>query len=191
MKKLFQNSIFAKLMDSPWWWSAGIALLLFVGGFVVMPIELAATGLFAALPFIVVAVIALVRQWRNPSSARVEVVTGAVANMSWADFSKMIEAGFQRDGCDVQRLNLPAADFALRKDGHEAIVSAKRWKAARIGIEPLRELRAVCEKRGAREAIFIALGDISDTAMQYARSEGVSLMAAPQLAKLLRNQKFL
>jgi len=70
-----------------------------------------------------------------------------------------------------------------------AIVSAKRWKAARNGVEPLRELQAVREKRGAREAIYIALGDVSDNALQYAKAQGVSLMTAPELSKLLRDLK--
>ncbi|SAI41908.1 membrane protein [Bordetella ansorpii] len=186
----FQNSIFAVLARSPWWMSAGVALLLSVLGFVALPLEYAAMGMFAAVPFVVTAGIALRRQWKNPSGARVQAVTDAVAGMSWATFSTLAEAGFRRDGCEVRRLQLPAADFALTKDGHEAIVSARRWKAARIGVEPLRELQAVREKRGAREAIFIALGEVSDTAVQYAKAQNVSLMTAPELAKLLRDQTF-
>ncbi|WP_144633613.1 restriction endonuclease [Bordetella genomosp. 13] len=186
----FQNSIFARLSRSPWWWSAGVAVLLSVGGFAALPVEFAAMGVFAAIPFVVVAIVAAVKQWRNPSDARVQAVAQAAAGMSWATFSTLAEAGFTRDGCQVQRLQTAGADFSLTKDGNEAIVSAKRWKAARIGIEPLRELQAVREKRGAREAIFIALGEVSDTAIQYARTQGLALMTAPELAKLLRDQKF-
>ena len=112
-----------------------------------------------------------------------------IRDRSWTEFAAAVEAGFRRDGCEVERLNAPGADFALSKDGHVALVSAKRWKAARTGVEPLRELQAVREKRGAREAIYIALGDVSDNALQYARAQGVSLMTAPELAKLLRDLK--
>ena len=62
-------------------------------------------------------------------------------------------------------------------------------QAARVGVEPLRELQAERERRGAREAIYIALGDVSDKALQYARAQGVSLMTAPELTKLLRDLK--
>ncbi|XXS61946.1 restriction endonuclease [Achromobacter xylosoxidans] len=113
----------------------------------------------------------------------------AAAAMSWQQFAATVEAGFRRDGCEVERLQGPGADFALTKDGHVAMVGAKRWKAARVGVEPLRELQAAREKRGAREAIYIALGEVSDNALQYARAEGVSLMTAPELAKLLRDLK--
>lgn len=187
--KMSQNSIFAVLLRSPWWMSAGVAVLLSAGGFAALPLEYAAMGVFAAVPFAVISLMAAYKQLRAPSGARVQAVTEAVAAMSWADFSRTVEAGFRRDGCEVERLQTPGADFALSKDGHVAIVSAKRWKAARTGVEPLRELQAVREKRGAREAIYIALGDVSDNALQYAKAQGVSLMTAPELSKLLRDLK--
>ncbi|MNK40627.1 Restriction endonuclease [compost metagenome] len=187
--KMSQNSIFAVLLRSPWWMSAGVALLLCVGGFAALPLDYAAMGVFAAVPFAVISIMAAYKQLRAPSGTRVQAVAEATAAMSWADFSKTVEAGFRRDGCEVERLQLPGADFALSKDGHVAIVSAKRWKAARVGVEPLRDLQAVREKRGAREAIYIALGDVSDNALQYAKSQGVSLMTAPELTKLLRDLK--
>lgn len=187
--KMSQNSIFAVLLRSPWWMSAGVAVLLCAGGFAALPLEYAAMGVFAAVPFAVISLMAAYKQMRAPSGARVQAVTEAVAAMSWADFSRTVEAGFRRDGCEVERLQTPGADFALSKDGHVAIVSAKRWKAARNGVEPLRELQAVREKRGAREAIYIALGDVSDNALQYAKAQGVSLMTAPELSKLLRDLK--
>lgn len=187
--KMSQNSIFAVLLRSPWWMSAGVAVLLSAGGFAALPLEYAAMGVFAAVPFAVISLMAAYKQLRAPSGARVQAVTEAVAAMSWADFSRTVEAGFRRDGCEVERLQTPGADFALAKDGHVAIVSAKRWKAARNGVEPLRELQAVREKRGAREAIYIALGDVSDNALQYAKAQGVSLMTAPELSKLLRDLK--
>lgn len=187
--KMSQNSIFAVLLRSPWWMSAGVAVLLCAGGFAALPLEYAAMGVFAAVPFAVISLMAAYKQLRAPSGARVQAVTEAVAAMSWADFSRTVEAGFRRDGCEVERLQAPGADFALTKDGHVAIVSAKRWKAARNGVEPLRELQAVREKRGAREAIYIALGDVSDNALKYAKAQGVSLMTAPELSKLLRDLK--
>ncbi|MCD0499060.1 restriction endonuclease [Achromobacter sp. MY14] len=187
--KMAKNSIFAVLLRSPWWMSAGVAVLLSAGGFAALPLEYAAMGVFAAVPFAVIAIMAAYKQLRAPSETRVQAVAEAAAAMTWVEFANTVEAGFKRDGCEVQRLQTPGADFALSKDGHVAIVSAKRWKAARVGVEPLRELQAAREKRGAREAIYIALGDVSDNAWQYAKAQGVSLMTAPELAKLLRDLK--
>lgn len=188
--KMSRNSIFAVLLRSPWWMSAGVALLLCIAGFAALPKDVAAFGVFAAVPFAVISIIAAWKQWQRPSDARVQAVAEGAGGMPWPAFADMLAAGFQRDGCEVQRLNLPGADFALSRNGSVAVVSAKRWKAARIGIEPLRELQAAREKRGAREAIFIALGEVSENARQYAASQGVSVMAAAELAKLLRDSKF-
>lgn len=102
-------------------------------------------GVFAAVPFAVISIMAAYKQLRAPSDTRVQAVAEATAAMSWADFANTVEAGFKRDGCEVQRLQTPGADFALSKDGHVAIVSAKRWKAARVGVDPLRELQAARE----------------------------------------------
>ncbi|MDZ5687879.1 restriction endonuclease [Achromobacter xylosoxidans] len=146
-------------------------------------------GVFAVGLLVWIAVMVADRRLRALWGARVEAVAQAAAAMSWQQFAATVEAGFRRDGCEVERLQGPGADFALTKDGHVAMVGAKRWKAARVGVEPLRELQAAREKRGAREAIYIALGEVSDNALQYARAQGVSLMTAPELAKLLRDLK--
>ncbi len=70
--RMSQNSIFAVLLRSPWWMSAGVALLLSVGGFAALPLEYAAMGVFAAVPFAVIAIIAAYRQLRAPAGARRE-----------------------------------------------------------------------------------------------------------------------
>ncbi|OZI70680.1 restriction endonuclease [Bordetella genomosp. 12] len=188
--KMSQDSIFAVLLRSPWWMSAGVALVLCVGGFAVLPKDLAAMGVFVAVPFAAISVISAVRRWNKPSEARVLAVAEAVAAMSWAEFANTAQAGFERDGCQVERLQTPGADFSLRKKDKEAVVSARRWKAASIGVEPLRELQSLREKRGAGEAIFITLGEVSDKAWHYAKLQNISLMTAPELAKLLHGQTF-
>ncbi|MGU9989767.1 restriction endonuclease [Bordetella avium] len=187
--KLSQNSIFAVLLRSPWWMSAGVAVFLCVAAFGALPKDFAAVAVFSAVPFAIISLLSAVRQWKKPSEARVLAVAQAVADMSWAQFADTAEAGFKRDGCEVERLQTAGADFLLRRGDHQALVSARRWKAAAVGVEPLRELQALREKRGAREAIFIALGDVSDKAWHYARLQDVSLMTAPELAQLLRDQK--
>lgn len=184
-----RDSIFGVLLRSPWWMSAGIAAVLIVGAVAALPREYWAIGVFASIPFVVIAVLAGWRQLRTPSSSRVAAIAAAAAAMPWPAFSSAIRTGFERDGCEVERLNGAGADFALTKAGHIAVVSAQRWKAARTGIEPVRELQAARERRAAHEAIYIALGEISPSAREYASAHGISFMTAPELAKLLRHSK--
>ena len=62
--KMPRNSIFAVLLRSPWWISAAIAALLSAGGFAALPLEYAAMGVFAAIPFAVIAIMAAWKQLR-------------------------------------------------------------------------------------------------------------------------------
>ena len=88
--KMPRNSIFAVLLRSPWWISAAIAALLSVGGFAALPLEYAAMGVFAAIPFAVIAIMAAWKQLRAPSETRVQAVAQAAAAMSWTDFSRTV-----------------------------------------------------------------------------------------------------
>jgi restriction system protein len=184
-----KDSIFGVLMRSPWWMSAGIAVLIIAVGVAALPREYWAVAVFASIPFAVIAVLAGFRQLSTPSAARVDAIAAAAVTMTWATFSSAIQAGFERDGCQVGRLNESGADFSLTKGDHVALVNAKRWKAARTGTDPLRELQAARERRGAREAIYVTLGEVSPGALQYAEANGISFMTAAELAKLLKDTK--
>jgi len=183
------NSIFGVLLRSPWWMGAGAAVLVILSAVALLPRQYWGAGGFAAIPFIVVSGLAGWRQLRTPSAERVEAVATAVAAMPWPAFAKTLQGGFERDGCQVERLNTGGADFALTKAGRVAVVSAQRWKAARIGVEPVRALQAAREARGAPEAVYVALGEISAAAREYAAANGISFMTAAELAKLLCDLK--
>ncbi|AOB32752.1 hypothetical protein AKI39_21435 [Bordetella sp. H567] len=184
-----RDSIFGVLLRSPWWMSAGIATVLIIGAVAALPREYWAIGVFASIPFVVIAVLAGMRGLRTPSPARVQAIAAAAAAMPWPAFSNAVQAGFERDGCQVERLNGGGANFALTKDGHIALVSADRWKAARTGIDAVQRLQAARERRAAHEAIYIALGEISAPAREYAAAHDISFMTAPDLARLLRDWK--
>ncbi|OZI19227.1 hypothetical protein CAL26_16395 [Bordetella genomosp. 9] len=182
-----RNSIFGVLLRSPWWMSAGIAAALLVGAVAALPREYWAIGVFASIPFVVIAFLAGWRQLRTPSDSRVEAIAAAAAAMSWPAFAAAIRSGLERDGCQVEAYPGAGADFVLSKGDHIAVLSAQRWKAARTGVEPVRALQAARERRQAREAIYVALGEVSPSAREYAATHGVSFMTAPELAKLLRH----
>ena len=181
--KMPRNSIFAVLLRSPWWISAAIAALLSAGGFAALPLEYAAMGVFAAIPFAVIAIMAAWKQLRAPSETRVQAVAQAAAAMSWTDFSRTVQAGFQRDGCEVERLQAPGADFALsgRPRRH------RRCPALEGGARRRRALARIAGRtrtpRRARSHLHRP-GRSARHALQYARANGVSLMQAPELAKL-------
>ena len=184
--KLAKNSMFAVLLRSPWWISALIALALGMLGYALLPERFRVAGALSGFPFVVIAVIAAYRQWRQPSAARVVQTQQALATMAWPAFAALLEQAFRRDGYKVQRGAVAAVDFELERDGRRMLVCARRWKSARTGLEGLRALQAAREAAGVPDALFIGLGEISENAQPFAAQHRIAVWQAAELAQALR-----
>jgi restriction system protein len=183
--KMSPNSLFAILLRSSFWISFAIAVALALAARFILP---GAYGNFAAsiaIPFVIIGVIVAWKQREVPSDARIASTVEAVSAMSWRDFSALIEQAFQRDGYVVTRTT-GAADFMLLKAGRTSLVSCKRWKAASLGLEPLRELEAERQAQEARGSIYVCTGNVSDNARRFAADHKIVLMQELELTRLLR-----
>ncbi len=181
-----KNSLFAILLRSPWWISAAIGVVMAVLAAALLPEQFRFVGAMSALPLLVIAAIAARRQWKAPSAARVSRTLEAVGAMPWAAFAGLLEQGFERDGFTVQRRNGGAADFELERAGRRTLVSARRWKSARIGVEPLRALQAERERAQAQDAMHIGLGELSEGARAFATDQGIAVWQGADLARALQ-----
>lgn len=179
------NSLFAVLLRSPWWISFAIAVAFAAIARFVLPPQYVVFGAMGALPFVVIGCMAGWRQFKAPSAKSVATQLEAVQAMSWRDFAAALEAAFMRDGYTVEKINAPAADLLLTKGYRTSVVSAKRWKAASVGVEALRDLDTMAQKREAQESIYVTLGTVSDNAAIFARENSVRLLQAQELAVLL------
>lgn len=186
--KIAENSLFAQLLRSPWWVSFAIAGVLMFGLRMLLPEQLMPYAFFVPFPFAIIGVIAAWKQWQLPSAARVKSTVEAVTAMSWRDFSALLEQAFTRDGYTVTPMN-GAVDFKLTKTGRTSFVSGKRWKAASLGLEPLRELYAARQAQDAHEAIFISLATLTENAQGFVTDRKIVLMQGAELARLLRLPK--
>jgi restriction system protein len=190
--KLPPNSLFAVLLRSPWWVSLLIAAVLGLVAAALLPDQFRVVGALSGFPFIVIAAMAAQRQWRLPGAARVQHTQAAVSAMAWPAFQALLDAGFRRSGFEV----LPAAgggdavDFVLQRQGRRTLVSARRWKSARLGVEPLRALQAARQADDTTadlpRAVCICLGGASENAAAFAREHGITLWQAAELALALR-----
>ena len=180
-----KNSLFGVLLRAPWWISLLVAVLLGLAAAAALPDTLKAVGALSGMPFLVIALLAAWRQRGRPSAARIEQTRQAVAAMAWPGFAKLLEEAFRRDGYTVQR-DVAGADFLLTLKGRSTVVSARRWKGARTGLDPLRALQAARDETGASEAIYIGLGELTDTALAFARQHQLSVWQAAELAQALR-----
>jgi restriction system protein len=187
--KMNQNSIFAVLLRSPWWISGGIAAALFTGARLALPAEFSFYAFFLSLPFMVIAVYTGWQQLRAPSEATIALKMETLRAMSWGEVSAAVEEGFRRDGFAVAPISAAGADFELAKSGRTTLVACKRWRVVRTGVEPLRELDAARQAREAHEVLYIATGEITDTARAFATEKNIRLLSGPELVKLLPGLK--
>lgn len=177
--KMAPNSLFAILLRNPWWYSVLIAGVISAMCAALMPKDLVVFGIIGTFPFLVIAAMALKRQWNTPSAAAVEAETARLAGLSWREFSAELNAKFVKQGYSVTRLGAnasgSAADFRLEKAGQVTLVAAKRYKAATHGVEPLEALVAQKEALGADFAVYVCLGSVSPQAAKFAKDKAVQL----------------
>lgn len=181
-----QNSLFAILLRSPWWVSLAIAAVLALLAMALLPVEYRVVGALSGAPFVVISALAARRQWRLPSAAQVQQADAALRVMPWPAFAQALEAAFQRDGYRVQRGSSDAFDFELERQGQRMLVSARRWKSARIGVEGLRALHGAREQGDVSHAVYIGLGELSDSARPYAAQHRITIWQSAELAQALR-----
>ncbi|CAM3763405.1 restriction endonuclease [Bordetella tumulicola] len=192
MKFMAKNSLFAILLRSSWWISMLVAAGLVLVAVAVVPPAYAPFPIFGAIPFIVISGVAAWKQRNKPSQARIEETSQALSVLSWSAFADQLEAALRKDGCEVKRLKGlkgDAADFEVTRAGSgRALMSARRWKAAHTGVEPLQRLQAARAEAGANEGIYVSLGAASGPALAYAAQNNIQIMDAQALAKLFRHR---
>jgi restriction system protein len=183
--KMAENSLFAILLRSPWWASLGIALGLALLMRLLLPEQYAVAGMLGSFPFVVIAAMAAWKQLRAPSAAQVSQTLERLQAMSSREFADALEAAFRAQGHEVRRLNAPGADLELSLGHKRTVVGFKRWKAASVGVEALRELHAAKERLEADASLYVATGAVSEKAVDFARESRVQLMGLAELAQLL------
>lgn len=179
--KMAENSLFAILMRSPWWMSFGIAAGLVGLAAAALPPAWTFYGMFVAAPFVVTGTIAALRQLRTPSPARVEETLNVIRAMSSNDFAMAVEAALRAEGFDVTRVDRGETDFEARKASRTTLVGCKRFKVVRTGIKPLQDLRAAMDAREADDAIYVAAGEVTDQAKQFAQRNRIRVVQGADL----------
>lgn len=184
-----KNSLFGVLLRSPWWMSLAIAAALALLAVAWLPAPYRLAGVLSTLPFVVIGGLAARRQWLLPSAAQVAQTTEAIRTMAWPAFEQRLEDAFRRDGYTVQRGTAAPVDFALERQGRRMLVSARRWKSARIGLELLRALQAAREAGDASDALCICLGELTDNARPFAAEHRITVWQSAELAQALHGRR--
>jgi len=182
--KMSDKSLFAILLRSPWWYSFLIAAVLLLLARVFLPEAFRAVGMLSSIPFAILGVIAAWRQRDKPSPERVSMALDQLAQMSWKQFLPIMEQAFVQQGFTVTQLNSNAADLQLEKLGRVTLVSCKRWKAATLGVEVLRDLKAMQVSQEASYSACISLSLPTGVALKFAKENAIQLICQDELASL-------
>lgn len=185
--KMSERSLFATLLRAPWWVSLAVMAAVALVAGALLPEAYKIPGMLGAFPFLVIGIMAAWRQRHALSAERIEALVGQARNMAWRDFATLIEHALRQQGFEVQTLTQGPADFRIEKQGRVTLVSAKRWKAATVGAEHLRELLAECEKQEAFSCSCMSLGTFSQAARDLAQESPMQLLGPANIAQLLHD----
>jgi restriction system protein len=177
------NSLFAVLLRKPWWVSTLVAAAVIGFAFTALPGHIAPFVAAGALPFVVIAGMAGVRALRTPGAARIDATVAALRAMAWPELSATVADAWRRDGWTVTAIDDRAADFQIEQGWRRGLVSCRRWKVARLGAEPLRELAAARERLEVHDCWCVVTGDVSEQARRFAAEHRVTLVEGADLAQ--------
>ena len=184
--KMSDKSLFAVLLRSPWWVSFAVAIAVGIAAYNLFPERFANVGAVSGLPFVVIGLIAVWKQWGTPNPARIDETLQSLSTLSARDFASALEAAYLQDGYSVSRVTAKGADLSISKGGRTALVNSKRWKAATHGIEPLRELNASMTTLDANQGIYVAVNALSDAAKLFAAKNSIRVLQGTELALLMK-----
>jgi restriction system protein len=185
--KMSEKSLFAALLRAPWWVSFLVMLAVALVAGALLPDAYKTAGMLGAFPFLVIGVMAAWRQRNAISASRIQELLEQARGMGWRDFSVLVEEALRQQGFVVARLTDGPADFQIEKNGRVTLVSAKRWKAATVGAEHLRELLAARKSRDAFSCTCMSLGIFSQAAIDLANNSPMQLLGSANIAQLMHD----
>ena len=187
--KMSEKSLFAVLMRSTWWYSALIALFAIAMGLVAFEGKYLIIGITASLPFLGIAAYSAYNQAKRPKLKRVLEVDQVARKMSAGELAKTIGDHYEKNNFNVVKFKGAEAELELERGRYKYLLSCKRFKAANTGIEPLKKLTAAGERHEANRYLYVALGEISGSAVDYAQKNKIELIGAEALTEYFDGTK--
>lgn len=183
--KMRENSLFAVLLRSPWWYSLLIGAAIVSVAFAMLRAQHVIYGIAVAIPFFGVAAIACYRQMGQLSARKVAATVEWIRTARADEFIRALTAAYAEAGYKTTPYKGSAADLQLEREGRVTLVSCKRVKAVNTGIKPLHALVAASEQREASALVFIALGKLSSEARAFADNNCIEILDGGNLAALI------
>ena len=182
--KMAENSLFAILLRSTWWYSVLIGLVITAICIAITDAKYIALSITAGLPFLVIGGWACFKQSQQPSQKRVLEVTEQAKKMQALAVAQKIATSYTSNGYESNTYQGNGAELELKRAHQKLLVCTKRFKAANTGIDPLKSLVAVGEKVDATGYLYVTLGDVTDAALDYAQQNRIEIVQSSRLVSL-------
>ena len=108
----------------------------------------------------------------------------SLQGLNWREFEILMLEWFAQQGYQVQDTQLGAdggVDIVLRKAGKTYFVQCKHWRAYKVGVGIVRELRGVMASEGAVGGFVVTSGIFTDEARRFAARNEITLIDGRQL----------
>lgn len=180
--KMVENSLFAILLRSSWWYSVLIGLFLIAISTLIVGGKYLILGISCAVPFFGIAGYAAYKQFQLPSPKRVAEVAKQARKMTAIQVADKIADNYKKERFESEKFKGNAADLELTRGYRKLLLCSKRFKAANTGIEPLKQLVAAGENAEATGYLYVTLGEVSAPAVDFAKQNDIQLIRADSLA---------
>lgn len=209
------EELFHTFRHAPWWAGPLVVVGLLLFFFVVFPLAIAALGTtnelakglasflrvvmpifggFLSLAVLLVWGLSLVAKAFDRKRLDSQRGPRTIDALTWQQFELLLAEAMRRKGYAVQRPGGRGGggadggvDLRLTRHGETTLVQCKHWKAARVGVRPVRELRGVMVAEGAQRGVLVASGSFTAEARSFAAAAGVELIDGKALWPMIRS----
>jgi restriction system protein len=192
------------LLMAPWWVSAGLAVLAYVGLRWILPaiagqdklVQAVTAGLsryapLAALLFGMMAVASALFSAKRRRLVDEQQSLETLRATPWKDFEYLVAEAYRRRGFTVDyslgKGSDGGVDLVLRKDGRRSLVQCKQWKVFSVGRPVLQQMFGIMTAEGADEAIIVTSGRFTDEAQAFVTGKPIRLLDGPALLELVKS----
>jgi hypothetical protein len=186
------RSLFAILIDQPWWVSLLAAAVMYAFGSMLASLlpgkvypQLIGTA--AALPFLGIAAYAGWLRIRSGPALNAPALLKALRSAAPEDMRAMLAEAYTRERYEVA--DGASGDLELKRNGYLTLVRFRRWRAQSTGPAAVDELRASMRARSADRGIYITAGAVTDSARKKAGDADIALLDGLALAELVRRTR--
>ncbi len=192
------------LVQLPWWVSATLGGITFIGFRWVLPSihtdnaifkvfipALTRFAWFPALALGILAVLSVILAKRKRALVDEQTDLASLRNLSWKEFEWLIGEAYRRQGYAVEEFLGGGADggidLILRKNGGTWLVQCKQWRTQAVGAPVIREIFGLVTHHQAKGALIITSGRFTREANAFAEGKPLELVDGPQLLSLVKS----